>query len=181
MSFVRTLDLLAAVKAQLESLPHPDREGEKLFEKVDFHENQKLREALSDLVIIKQRVAIIVPNGETYETFKEGRTRRHVRTASFDLLLADRAWTKGGHEAVFGGLKNVGVLLMKDLVIEHFIAHPQLGLPWVALEPVEAALIEIADADVKDSPGRECYVINYATPAGEAVSNPTQPWPAGSA
>lgn len=181
MSFVRTLTLIEAVKTELAALPLPGTTtGELLFERVEFHENKKLREALSDLVIVKQRVAIIVPNGESYETFREGRTRRHVRTTSFDLLLADRAWTKGGHEAVFGGTRNVGVLTMKDLVIEHFVAHPQLGLPWVALEPVEAALIEIVDAEVKDSPGRECFVVHYATPAGEATSLPTVQWPAGS-
>lgn len=180
MSYVKTVEILTALKAQLEALPLPGTTaGEKLFERVDFHENKKLREALSDLVIVKQRVAIIVPGGDSYVNTKEARTVRSVRTSSFDLLLADRAWTKGGHEAVFGGAKNVGVLTMKDIVVDHFAENPQLGLPWVVLTPEQGAQIEIADSDVKDSPGRECYVINYSTPAGERVLKPTQLWPAG--
>ncbi len=178
-SFVKTTDILAALKTQLESLPLPGTTtGEKLFERVEFHENKKLREALQDLVIVKQRVAIIVPGGDSYANLKEGRSVRSVRTSTFDLLLADRAWTKGGHEAVFGGTKNVGVLTMKDLVVDHFIANPQLDLPWVVLTPTEGAQIEIADADVKDSPGRECFVLAYETPAGERTITPTKVWPA---
>jgi hypothetical protein len=180
VSFVKTVDILAKLKTALESLPLPGTTtGEKLFERVDFHENKKLREALADLVIIKQRVAIIVPGGDSYTNTKEGRTVRSSRTSRFDLLIADRAWTKGGHEAVFGGAKNVGVLTMKDLVVDHFVENPQLALPWVVLTPEEGAQIEIADSDVKDSPGRECFVITYSTPAGERTIKPTGQWPAG--
>lgn len=179
MSFVRTLDILNALKTQLETIALPGgAPGEKLFERVDFHENKKLREALADLVIIKQRVCIIVPGGDTYENFREGRSVRSVMTQTFDLLIADRAWTKGGHEAVFGGVKNVGVITMKDTVRDHFVADPQLGLPYVVLTPQEGAHIEIADSDAKDSPGRECFVMNYSTPAGEATLAPTRAFPA---
>ncbi|HEY1110215.1 MAG TPA: hypothetical protein VGE76_16305, partial [Opitutaceae bacterium] len=103
MSFVRTSAILAALKAQLELIPHPTLTGEKLFQRVDFHENKKLREALTDLTIVKQRVAIIVPGGDNYENRKEGRTYRSTRISTFDLLIADRAWTQGGNAAVFGG------------------------------------------------------------------------------
>lgn len=179
MSFVRTIEILGKLQAHLQAIPLPGgAEGELLFERVDFHENKKLREALADLVIIKQRVCIIVPGGDSYENRREGRTVRSSCTQTFDLLIADRAWTRGGHEAVFGGLRNVGVLVMKDVVRDYFVAHPQLELPWVVLTPQEGAHIEIADSDAKDSPGRECFVLNYSTPAGEAVLAPTQPWPA---
>ena len=177
MSYVDTTDILDALKAQLELIPHPTITGEKLFERVDFHENKKLREALTDLTIVKQRVAIIVPGGDSYETRPEGRMLRSKRTSTFDLLIADRAWTKGGHEAVFGGPRNVGVLTMKDLVVKHLVANCQLGLPHVVLRPEEGQEIEVAESDVKDSPGRECFVMSYSTPAGEMIINPTAPWP----
>lgn len=178
MSFVRTITILEALKTHLAALPHPTDGAAKLFERVEFHENKKLREALTDLTIIKQRVAIIVPGGDRYTNTREGRTVRSKLTQTFDLLIADRAWTKGGHEAVFGGPKNVGVLTMKDIVRDYFIANPQLDLPWVVLTPEEGAHIEVAESDAKDSPGRECYVLNYSTPAGEDVITPTKPWPA---
>jgi hypothetical protein len=177
VSFVKTTDILTAMKAGLESLALPGTTtGEKLFERVDYHENKRLRQALQDLVIIKQRVAILVPGGDQYDNVREGRSIRSARTSTFDLLLADRAWTKGGHEAVFGGPNNVGVLTMKDLVVDYFVANPQLGLPWVTLTPIEGAQIEIADDQVKDSPGRECYVLHYGTPAGEQTITPTARW-----
>ena len=173
MPFVPSLSILSALKAALVEIPHPTLAGEPLFEVVDFHENKKLAEALKDLVTVKQRVAVIVPGGDLYENIKEGRTVRSVRTSTFDILAADRAWTKGGYAAVFGGEKNVGVLRMKDLVIAHLITRCQLGLPSVILQPNEAAFITLAEADVKDSPGRECLVVNYETPAGEETLAPT--------
>jgi hypothetical protein len=177
MSYVPTLSILAAVKAALEYIPHPTAAGEKLFERVEYHDNKRLREALTDLVIIKQRVALIVPGGDNYRTTQEGRTYRSVRTSTFDLLIADRSWTRGGHEASFGGPQNIGVLAMKELVVAHLVRHAQLGLPHVVLQPEEGAHIDIADDQVKDSPGRECFVISYSTPAGEEIINPTAPWP----
>lgn len=181
MPFLSDATILNALKAQLEAMPHPDpakaEAGEKLFERVDFHENKKLRDALRDLTIVKQRVAILVPGGESFQNIREGRTVRSVRTFSFDVLIADRSWTKAGHEAVFGGDNNIGVLAMKDLVLQRFIAHPQLGLAYVVLQPQDGAQIELVDDQVKDVPGRECYVLNYSTPAGEEVIRPTAAWP----
>lgn len=178
MPFIKTLAILTALKAELEQIPLPNgAPGEKLFERVDFHENKKLREALVDLVIVKQRVCIIVPSGDSYENIREARTTRSLMTQSFDLLIADRSYTKGGHEAVFGGAKNLGVIQMKDEVRDWFLAHPQLGLAFVCLTPEEGAHIEIADSDAKDSPGRECFVLHYSTPAGEAMLTPTVRYP----
>ena len=177
MPYIPPLTILAAAKAELALIPHPTLSGEKLFERVEFHENKKLREALSDLVIIKQRVAILVPSGVRYANAKEGRTIRSEQFFAFDVLLADRAWTKGGHEAVFGGANNVGVLKMHELVVDYFTTHAQLGLPYVVLEPQEGAQIELADPEVKDSPGRECFVLNYETHAGEKTIAPTAVWP----
>jgi hypothetical protein len=178
MPFISTLALLAAVKTALEAIPHPDTAlaaaGEKLFERVDFHENKKLREVLRDQLILKQRVAIIVPEGDSYENIPQARNATSVRTAQFALLIADRAWTRGGHDAVFGGTANLGVLAMKDQVVEALAANPQLGLGvGVLLQPQQGNEIELADDEVKDSPGRECYVLSYATWAGMTTLAPT--------
>lgn len=177
MPYVTTVSILTALKAQLESIDHPTLAGQKLFERVEFHENKNLGEALTDLVVIKQRVAIIVPGGSSFQNFSEGRSRRRVRTKTFDLLIADRAWTKGGHAAVFGGTNNVGVLTMEDLVVDHLDAHCQLGLAYVELTPEESAHLQLKPAE-KDVPGRECIALSYSTPAGENTVTPTAAWPA---
>lgn len=177
MPYVPTLSLLTALKAALLEIPHPTLAGEPLFQVVDYHENKRLAEALRDLIAQKQRVAIIVPSGDTYLSTREGRTVRSERTTSLDLLIADRAWTKGGYEAVVGGANNVGVLRMKDLVVAHLLARCQLGLPDVVLTPTEGAHITLADTEVKDVPGRECWVQAYETPAGWETLTPTTPRP----
>ncbi len=183
-SFVPTLTLITALKTVLEAIPLPGgADGEKLFERVDFHENKKLKEALTDLIIVKQRVCIIVPGGDGYTNVKEARTIRSVRHSTLDLLIADRSWTKGGYDALVGGPKNVGILAMKDLVVNTLADNPQLAtgdpltpLPWVVLQPEQGAEITIADAVAKDTPGRECWVQGYSTPAGQRVLTPTRAW-----
>jgi hypothetical protein len=184
MSYVKASTIMDAVKTVLAAIALPDGEpGEKLFERVEFHENKNLGEAMRDLVIVKQRVAFIVPGGFGYANFKEGRTVRSARTFTFDLLFADRAYTKGGHDAVFGGAKNVGVLEMQELVVDALAANPQLitgdpaaALPYVVLTATEGAPLNLK-LDEKDSAGRECYAQGYETPAGEIVLTPTAPAP----
>lgn len=178
MPFVPTLSIFTALRTALLEIPHPTLAGQPLFEAVIFHENKQLAEALRDLVVVKQRVAVIVHAGDLHENTREGRSVRSARTTSLDILIADRAWTKGGHEAVVGGANNVGVIRMKDLVAAHLVARCQLGLPEVVLMPGECGAITLADEQVKDSPGRECYVFNYETPAGWETLAPTALRPA---
>ena len=180
MPYVPTLSILTALQTFLAALPHPDaaraQAGDKLFERVELHENKKLKEALKDLTVVKQRVALIVPGGDSYQNFREGRATRSVRTTALDVLVADRAWTKGGHEAVMGGANNVGVIRMKDLVTNALAESPQLGLPYVVLAPTDGAMITIANEDIKDTPGRECWVTAFETPAGEVTLYPLATW-----
>ena len=69
MPYVPTLSILTALQTFLAALPHPDearaQAGDKLFERVELHENKKLKEALKDLTVVKQRVALIVVRGWT--------------------------------------------------------------------------------------------------------------------
>lgn len=173
MSLVNFIDdavLLAALKTRIEALDHPTLSGAKLFERVDFHENRNLGDALRDLVITKQRVCLIVPQGEAFETSRDGSSVKILRQFAFDLLIADRAWTKGGHDAVFGGASNIGVMKMAALTRDWLLAEPQLGLDrFVALAPTDSAMITLADEKVKDVPGRECWVLAWETPAGETT------------
>ncbi|QYM80287.1 hypothetical protein K0B96_06640 [Horticoccus luteus] len=177
MPFLATTDLLNAVKTALASIGLPGGQPEeKLFERVEFHENKRLKEALTQLVVTEQRVAIIVPGGHAFTNVKEGRTIRSMRRSTFDILIADRDWADNGQQAVFGGPDAIGVLTMGDLVVDHFAQNPQLGLAYVALQVEDGASITLADDEVKDSPGRECFVLAYSTPSGERVIRPTQPW-----
>jgi hypothetical protein len=171
MSFISTLQLLTALKPVLAGIPHPappvDAPGEKLFARVEFWDSQLLAEAIKNLAVAKQRVCFIVPEGEDYETVREGQSVIVYRSLSFNLLIADRAWTKDGYGAAFGGPNNLGVLAMKDLVCAALLGEATLGLPHAALAPTGGNFIEASAQDVKDAPGRECYVLSWATPAGD--------------
>lgn len=172
VNFTPLGDLLAALKTRLEAIPHPVLASPaKLFERVDFHENKKLGEAMQALLIFKGRVCLIVPSGEFYRTARDGRAIVVERDFEFDLLVCDRAYTKGGHDAVFGGAANLGCLRMAELARDALLEDPTLGLPgFTAIAPTDSALITIDD-DKKDSPGRECWVLAWETPAGEARSS----------
>lgn len=172
-----TLRLCAGLKAALEAIAHPTAAGEKLFEAVLYHEDTNLAEALQELIVLKQRVCMVVPQGDRYEQRKEGRSLVSTRLTSVDLVIADRAYTKGGQDAAFGGPKNIGVLKMKELVVAALAENPQLGgLRFCALFPTEGAMLEISADDAKKTPGRQAFVQNYETPSGEIVMPITAPW-----
>ncbi len=175
---LKILDLLAALKTRLLALDHPTLTGEKLFEVVAYHEDKNLAEALEELIITKSRVCLIVPAGDRFERRKEGRIINVDRYSSLDLVFADKAYTKGGQDAAFGGTKNVGVVAMADLVIEKLGETPQLtGLRWCSLEPTDGAFLTLAADEQKKATGRQAYVLNYETPSGELTLSPTAAWP----
>ncbi|MDR1284225.1 MAG: hypothetical protein LBK99_25915 [Opitutaceae bacterium] len=175
--YIATLDIMQAVKTALAKLriDPADPASAPLFETIDMHINKNLKQALKNLLILDQRVCLIVPGGENFENVREGRTIRSEKDITFDLLIADRDWAEKGHDATFGGPDNIGILRMADRVVAHLLEKPQLGMAYVCLVPTAMRPIDVPADDVKDSPGRECYLINYETPAGSAILNPTAP------
>jgi hypothetical protein len=172
-NYIPTLDILAALKAKLEAiqipagLPAGVGTGP-LFQRVEYYDNENLADALSKLIIIKQRVCFIVPMSDHYENDLSGGAFLHSRRLTeIVLLIADSSFTKGGQDAVFGGEKNIGVVRMKDLVVEELVGTT-LGLPGVALAPADGNFITVSDEKAKDKPGRECWVQPFETWAGDA-------------
>jgi hypothetical protein len=180
VDLLKTLDLFAALKTKLAAIAHPTLVAPtKLFEVVEYHEDKNLAEALQDLLIVKKRICLIVLAGDSYVNDKVGRAVRSTRTTSFDLVIADQAYTKGGQDAAFGGANNVGVVAMKDLVVATLAAAPQLtGLRWCMLSPTEGAMLSLAGDAQKQTPGRQAYVLNYETPSGELMMDNSTAWPA---
>lgn len=171
VDLLKTIDLCNALKTRLEAIDHPTIIGAKLFEVVAFHEDKDLGEALQELIIIKKRVCLIVPSGDRWQHEREDRVIVSTRTTNLDLVLADQAYTKGGQEAAFGGANNVGVIVMKEIVTQHFAENPALtDLRWSLLMPVEGAMLEIAAAEASKAPGRQAFVLNYDTPSGQMIT-----------
>ena len=172
-NYIPTLEILAALKAKLEAmqipagLPAGVGTGP-LFQRVEYYDSENLADALKNLLILKQRVCFIVPGSDHYENILTGEVfLQSRRLTELQLLIADIAWTKAGQEAVFGGEKNIGVVRMKDLVVDELVGAT-LNLPGVALAPADGNFITVSDEKAKDKPGRECWVQPFETWAGEA-------------
>lgn len=149
----QTLSILNHLKTHLSGIALPALGGP-LFELVEITLNKNLREAVRMLYVQKDRVALVVPLGDSFELLQENPQRVAVRRSlAVHLLIADRDWTNG-REAALGGASTPGVLAMKDLVLDSFNG----ALPFVPLPVVEATeQYEVADA--KDTHGRQFWVI----------------------
>ncbi|HZZ19349.1 MAG TPA: hypothetical protein VFE25_08270, partial [Opitutaceae bacterium] len=135
MAYIKTLDLLAALKTAITAIKSPLDASKPLFASVAFYDSNELGKALSELVIATQSACIILPRGDTYLNKMEGRSTLSERTSEVELILVDRSYGKGSDEAKFGGEKNVGVVTMKELVLEAIAGNSTLGLSYVALRP----------------------------------------------
>lgn len=167
MSHIATLDLLTALKAFIAGITvEIAGEPAPLFERVELFDALETGTALRELLITKQRVCFIVPSGDDYENQRTGDVVTSTLIQEFDLIFADRVWTKGT-AGVFGGPTNIGTIPMKDLVRERLIGQA-LGFDGVALIPISGSFATIADDKAKDVPGRESYLMTWQTWAGEA-------------
>ncbi len=173
MSYVSTVDLLAAVKAALVALaldPTGDPQGARLFDAVEFYNLRDPVKALDALFLTQeQRVAFLVAGGDSYQT-AGGRDRVSVtshRDTDFEVLVSDRVWEKHDPAAVLGGAGNVGVLALKDRVVAAL--HGQaLDLAGVALVPREGGLMDLFDPRGTEQ-GRTFWSQQFTTYAGHVT------------
>src|SRR2546423_925108 len=100
--FVSTLALLTTVSGALGAArydqPSPaepavlsdDPSSPKLFEKIAFYPDRNIARALADLRLSQDRIALIVPQGDTYENERKGNIAYSDRTTEFLVIMADR-------------------------------------------------------------------------------------------
>lgn len=167
MSLIPAKTILAALKDRLAALML-DESGntEALFERVEIYANKRLGEALSDLIITKQRICLIVPTGIERDRVSSGSTtvlRR--RWLEVDLLIADRAFYKSAQRAVEGGDKNLGVIELVER-LETSLDGFELTA-WGAAELLDGTPFELS---AQDAPGREAWVQGLLIPAGDIRS-----------
>jgi hypothetical protein len=166
-NYVSTLAILTAIKAALTPLTAElNNASVPMFERIELYGSKQIGQALKDLIIIKDRVALIIPIGSRFEGERKGSTVISKKTTTIDVLVADRDYLTG-QAADFGGSNNVGVVAMQDAVAEALTGN-QLALPFVSLIPTAAEPLEIYDPKKKDSPGRVAWVVSFDTRAGDA-------------
>ena len=174
MAFIRTTVLIALFKARLESLKidpaKPAAEDNRLFQRVGIFGANQLEEALKATFASEQRVAFIVPAGDTHATDRDRTVIWSQRRTRLVLLIADRALDKAKPDALVGGAKNLGILEMKDLVIEDLFANPFNDPPDLAFEPGEGEPLMLQGADKTAGAGnlgRECWAQQLIAYAGQ--------------
>lgn len=170
MSYVRTTDLIAALSDRLESLPVSTTNDEKLFQRVGVFGANRMVEALKATFATESRVCFIVPGGDSHQDSQPDALMVHSRrTTRVALLIADRVMDPASPAAVIGGVHAVGILALKDAVLESITQTP-LAIRGVAFVPGDGEPIVISSEDPGAGEiGREAWLQWLRTYAGETV------------
>jgi hypothetical protein len=165
-TFVPTIRILECLKQALQGIQIGDSGSEAaLFDSVEIYPNKGLAAALRDLVITRSRVCLIVPSGYKYTHKETGvGTILATRYLEVDLLIADRAVTKGGIQALTGGPNNIGIIEMSDAVVLAISGKAMSGYGGVI--PADGAPLEVATKDAQDIPGRLAWAQSLLIPGG---------------
>jgi hypothetical protein len=181
--FVSTLALLTTVSGALGSArydqPSPaepavlseNPSSPKLFEKIAFYPDRNIARALADLRLSQDRIALIVPQGDTYETERKGEIASSDRTTEFMIIMADRDLSIDAKQMT-PSTRTPGILNIKDLTVQllvskSFVVEKQV----IYFAPSAGALIPIGwqednKAPTADMKGRECWHQLFLAKAG---------------
>ncbi len=170
MSFLKTVPLLQAIQTFLASLTAADDDATLLFEEVVLFHTPEMGSAIKRLILSQSRICVIVPSGDDYQSTV---TAGYVHTTAeleLELIFADRVYsTVKNLDALFGGDRNIGVVPMKDRVVE-LLSGADIGIPGAVLAPLTGSFVTVKDDQdpkLKDTPGRESYMSSWSTYAGE--------------
>lgn len=168
MPFVHTIDLLETLKTRLESLVAVAGEEAKAFERVEIFGAQKLAAALKATFASEARVCFVVPTGDVHQAQRDRNFLFVQRETDLVLLIADRVMDLRHSEALVGGKSSIGILELKDRVIDDLFASPIEGVD-LAFVPGhgEALMIEAKD-NAAGNLGREVWAQQFSTYAGSA-------------
>ena len=168
MPFISTNALLTALKGKIAAIPLEAYGDEPLIETVELYHNRDIGQAMADLLIFKQRVCLIVPTGWKHENNDQGSGVTSRRMLEVGLLIADRAYTKAGDPAAFGGDKNAGVFAMAEKVIDALLAVDLSGYGSALPGDGDAALV--SDAKKQPDTTRVAWVQQLLIPAGASAA-----------
>jgi hypothetical protein len=180
LMFLSTLALLTPVKEALTNVrysqPAPSVEATlstepsdpKLFDQVNFHSSKNFAQALRDMRVIRDRVAIIVPLGDDYENELAGTVMKSTRTTEFMIMIADKDFSIDSSQ-LGSTRQSPGILAIKDLTVQLLVQKPfQIGARTVVIQPAAGAIVALEWEEEKNAPtvGRECWNQGFRAYAG---------------
>lgn len=185
MSFADTRQLLKGVADVLAGMTwqppgEPAPEPQRVFDVVAFYDAPRLQEALQDLLVFEERVALVIPGEETYRVEVRAGKVLAIREMEVDVLLSGKDYDPTDNVPAYFGMiragdtawtvdaEQQGIIGLKDRVVEA-LTGSTLGMADVCLTPVSGAPFTIASVQgVKsaDSGVRKSWMQTFRTRAG---------------
>lgn len=154
-------EIMAALEAKLTALQWtpPSGPAEPAFQEVRRFDSTALVEAFGELIVSRQRVALIVYAGERWDDAGSGPGQVAVhRVTQFSVLVSDRFQGKR-QTAAWGAGNHPGAIPLKDSVLAA-LAGPLLPDPeGVDCLPISSDLLDLEDLKNKQ-PGRVVCVLD---------------------
>lgn len=171
MAFIHTTALIQTLRERLESLPlDPAQQTgptNRMFERVGVFGANQLEQALKATFASEQRVAFIVPVGDEHQGERSRLVLTSERYTSLVVLMADRALDKVSSAALVGGPHSLGILEMKDRVIDNLTEVPFAAVDLCfAPRKGEPLMIQDPSSPGSGNLGRECWAQEFHTYAG---------------
>ena len=170
-----TAAIIAALVTALQAVQLPAAGGA-AFQRVEFFDSEKLAEALKALFITEQRVCVVVPLEERFESVLQQPRLLVKRTLPVLLLISDRVLGESQRKIALlgsaaGPVITPGAEGLVDLVLP---AVTGLLLPnpgGVLCEPVDSCVMTIADKDRAALPGRVAVALELRCTGGTITAD----------
>ena len=166
-------EILNALKSALESAKWTPEGGSPMpaFQKVKLFDLAQLADAFSELLMSEQRVCLLVPDAEKFESALQGSTRLLIkRTLPVALLISDRVM--GDRQAALHGAAGTGSLPavagafpLQEIALAAVTGQLLPNPRGVVCRPVTATVLDVSDAK-KKMPGRACVELDVDCAGG---------------
>jgi len=134
----------------------PPDTGLPMFDRVELFDSEQLTEAFRYVLITEQRVCVVVPLDEHYESVITKQKLMVKRMLPVALLISDRV-LGSRQEALYGNEDTPGAIRLADLtrpaVTGLVFAPGSDGLPGVLAEPIRCGVMAVRDTE-GDLPSR---------------------------
>ena len=166
-------EILSALKSALESAQWTPAGGGPVaaFQKVKLFDLAQLADAFSELLVSEQRVCLLVPDAEKFESALQGNTRLLIkRTLPVALLLSDRVvgdrqQALHGAEASGGSVAVAGAFPLQEIALAAVTGQLLPNPKGVVCRPVTATVLDVQDTKRK-MPGRACIELDVECTGG---------------
>ena len=162
-----TGDIVAALAAAVAAITLPNGQWgsalptlSKAFDRVEVFDSEQLVEAFRYLLVTEQKVCVIVPMDERFNTAIDHRKLVITRELPVMVLISDRV-LGGRNAALLGNVDTPGALELTELVlpaVTGLLLPNQAGPPplsGVLVEPFSSSVLSVKDTE-SEMPSRVC-------------------------